>query len=235
MGGPVAAAIAFFSNFKTLDEDNKALVSIIGFPLFAIAYFALVWQLPDAIIDSIPPFLSNLILLGIVIIVYKYAMASHVAGIAFDHETTRSGWNVAGLIFLGLIVELVVFVGGFFYFMDMDEEARFAESAGPITLNYGKMNHTFVMEKPFINSDEAETIGDLLTKYEYFNDDEQKEVLVDADENKLYLTLYNKNFRNSPIERAKYKHLKKELENTLDRKVLLLIEPTSDGSTTIFI
>ncbi|MDW3192449.1 MAG: hypothetical protein R8G66_08790 [Cytophagales bacterium] len=110
IAGPLPAGILIFMNYRALEKDREAIISLAFTLLFSITLFYAIFALPEETIDNIPSFFFTA---GYGLLIYLFFRNFMTAAINRELETgaqKRSGWAVAGISLLGLILSLGIMV-----------------------------------------------------------------------------------------------------------------------------
>ncbi len=107
-GSPLAAAYLIKKNYEALNEDEKARKAFLVGIFSTMALFALIFSIPEAIIDRIPNMVIPAIYTGII-----YSWVERYQGKAIKEHLEKggefhSGWKATGV---GLICLVVIIIG----------------------------------------------------------------------------------------------------------------------------
>ena len=184
-GGPIPAGILIYKNFKRLGDDRKAMLTLILTLIFTSALFYGLMQLPDEISDKLPNILFTTLYTGIVYLIYHRHLADKINEKIINSENKASNWNVTGLTILGLITNLIIIYA-----------FAFSEPVFPgEKIEYGSMKHEIYFDKGDISESQLQSIGQILTDFEYFNNNTVQAVRVEKSTNYYILKLpFSKEF-----------------------------------------
>lgn len=110
IAGPLPAGILIFMNYKVLEKDREAIISLAFTLLFSIVLFYAIFALPAAIIDRIPSFFFTAGYGLLIYLFFKKFMTADINRALEAGAKKRSGWAVAGISLLGFILSLGIMV-----------------------------------------------------------------------------------------------------------------------------
>ena len=178
-GGPISAGLLIFKNFKTIEEDSKAIMTLIITLIFSALLFWGLVNIPDSISNKIPDIVFTTFYTAVVYLVYHSYFARLINPKIESNEHKASNWIVAGYSLLGLAGSLALIIW-FGY-----NQSIFT---GDIAY-FGKIQDEVYYNPETIDTEVVNTIGRILTKYEYFNDETQVRVQIEKIEGTYVLSL----------------------------------------------
>ncbi len=178
-GGPIPPGILIYQNFKNIGDERKAILTI-GITLIStVCLFYLIYELPEELINRIPNITFTILYTGIVYTIYHKYFGNNLKDNIAGKENIASNWTVAGITLLGLVISLAII----FTF-------SFLEPAFPgEKIEYGNQKHEIFFDKGKISESDIQTVGRVLTNFEYFNDDFRQAVRIDKTGNKCILNI----------------------------------------------
>lgn len=222
-GGPIPPGILIYKNFKSIGDDRKAALTLILTFLFTTLLFYGVMQLPEEISDKLPNILFTTLYTGIVYLIYHSYLADKINDKIVEAENKMSNWKVAGFTIMGLIINLIII----FAF-------AFSEPAFPgEKIEYGELKHEIYFDQGDLSEIDINIIGQVLTDFEYFNNEFTQAVRVEFLENKYILNLPLQNdYWNDPGLLFELNSLKSTLSAKTGKEFkLLLIHYDLSGKT----
>ncbi len=178
-GGPIPAGILIYKNFKRLGDDKKATLTMILTFIFTSILFYGLMQLPDEIATKIPNIFYTTLYTLVVFVVYRNYLAKPINEKITDADHKASNLQVAGFTILGLVTSLIIIFAIAFY-----------EPAFPgERLEYGSEKHEIFYDEGEISRHQLNTVGKVLTEFEYFNSDATQAIRIDKEANKYNLKL----------------------------------------------
>ena len=134
LGSPIASGYLMYSNFKAINEPDKARNILIISIIFTVLFFVGVLQIPENILDKIPKFVFSLFTTGVI-----YYYTKRVQGdLLKKHEVDQKEFYSKGRVFfISLALAIVVFgtlVGSLFLSIP-EEYDRYEEEMVAFYLN----------------------------------------------------------------------------------------------------
>jgi hypothetical protein len=122
IGGPLAAGYLIRENYKVLDQTEKGNNALIISIVATIALFALIFSIPEHIIEKIPKVVIPAVYIGAIV----FWVGQTFGGLFKQHEENQyaffSRWRAAGIGAISLLI-MCVGIFGFIYF-STDYEAE---------------------------------------------------------------------------------------------------------------
>ncbi|TLX71639.1 hypothetical protein E9993_19935 [Labilibacter sediminis] len=178
-GGPIPPGILIYKNFKRIGDDRKASLTLLLTFLFTVVLFYGLMQLPEEISDQLPDILFTSLYTGIVYLIYHRYLADKINDKIVESENKMSNWNVTGLTIIGLMINLVIIL-----------VFAFSEPVFPgEKIEYGELKHEIFYDTGDISNKDISAIGQILTDFEYFNNEVQQAVRVEKIDNMYLLNL----------------------------------------------
>jgi len=111
LAGPIPPGILIYQNYKALGKDKQAYTSLAFTLIFTIAFFYVLFQLPEEIVDKIPNFAFTAFYGALVYLFFRRFMAKDVELALESGAEKRSNWSVVGITILGLALNLAIILG----------------------------------------------------------------------------------------------------------------------------
>ncbi|QHI38576.1 hypothetical protein IMCC3317_39700 [Kordia antarctica] len=122
IGGPIAAGYLIRENYKALDETQKGNNALIISIVATIALFALIFSIPEHIIEKVPKMIIPTIYTGFTV----FWVERNFGDIFKQHEEHKynffSRWRAAGIGILSLIVLGIGLFGAIYLSTDFEAE-----------------------------------------------------------------------------------------------------------------
>ena len=161
-GGPAAAAFLFSKNYKTLGMHQAARKSLIIGIAGLVAFFAIVFALPQRLIDAIPNAAFAGVWGGLAYgLVHQYQQ-EHIEAHLAQGGKKGSGWTVFGSTILGIILTLLIVAPFALLAPPFDGESVTLEATGGIIYYEGDITEV-----------QVQTLGRLLEEMEYFSPEDE--------------------------------------------------------------
>ena len=110
LGGPLATGYLMWYNFKQLDESEKATNSIIISLGVTFLITALLFVLPESIVDKIPSYLFTSAYLGVAIPLVNQQQGEALKRHLKNNGEFESNWKAAGVGILAALYFIIVFI-----------------------------------------------------------------------------------------------------------------------------
>ncbi len=111
VAGPIPAGILIYLNYKALGKDREAILSLAFTLFFSTVLFYVLFALPAETIDNIPSFFFTTFYALIVYLFFQKFMSADIKRELEKGAKKRSGWSVAGISLLGLLLSLGIMAG----------------------------------------------------------------------------------------------------------------------------
>ena len=116
-GGPLAAGILIRENYKSLDNEKYGINALIIGIVSTILIFAVIFSVPENIIDKIPEALIPLIYTGIIYLIVEKIQGKELKSHKENNGEFYSGWKAARIGAISLVIILagifsVAFIAG---------------------------------------------------------------------------------------------------------------------------
>ena len=157
-GGPVAAAFLFSKNYKTLGMHEAARKSLFFGIAGLVAFFAILFALPQRLVDAIPNAAFAGIWGGLAYALVHEYQQEHIETHLAEGGKKGSGWTVFGSTILGIILTLIIFVPFALLAPPFDGKAVTLEATGGVVYYEGDITQV-----------QVQTLGRLLEEIEYFS------------------------------------------------------------------
>ena len=178
-GGPIATGLLIYKNFKAIGEESKAIMTLIITLIFSSLLFWGILNIPDGIMTKIPDIIFPLVYTAIVYLVYRTYFAKLINPKIEEEGNKASNWLVAGYTLFGLVVSAAVLI--WFAYNTSEFEGEIA--------HFGKANCELYYNPETITQDQVNTLGNLLTLYGYFGDEEQTSAQIQLTDDEYELSL----------------------------------------------
>lgn len=215
IGGPIPPGILFYLNYKRINKDKEAYISLAATLIFTIGLFYTLIKLPDEIIDKLP----NAVVTGfygvLVYILYNRFLSKEINQLLTEGHTKASNWTVAGMTLFGLILNLIIILAIAF------TQPAFKGDK----IKYGAVGHEIYFDKSKTSIDEANRLGTILTNSGYFTDEYPAAVHIDKWQTRYVVTLQiDKEHWVNPELIQYLNDLKKDLEVEFFKDITLVLE-----------
>lgn len=179
IGGPIPPGILFYLNYKRIGKVKESYISLALALLFTIALVYTLLNLPTEILDKIP----NVIITGfygiLVYFLYRRFLSNEINQLLTEGYVKASNWSVAGLIVLGICINLIIIFG-----LALSQPAFEGKK-----LNYGKVGHEIYFNESNTSIEDANKLGSVLTSEGYFTDEFPVSVHLETWETRYIVTL----------------------------------------------
>ena len=101
----------FYLNYKRIDKEREAYISIAATLIFTIGLFYTILKLPDDIIDKIPNAVFTSFYGILVYVAYKKFLSNEIDSRLKDGNLKASNWAVTAITILGLAINLIIILG----------------------------------------------------------------------------------------------------------------------------
>lgn len=109
--GPIPPGILIYLNYKALGKDREAIISLAFTLFFSTVLFYILFALPGETIENIPSFFFTTFYGVMVYLFFQRFMSADIKRELEAGAQKRSGWSVAGITLLGLILSLAIMAG----------------------------------------------------------------------------------------------------------------------------
>lgn len=133
IGGPLAAGYLMNVNFKTLGKPKKAEKAIVLGILFTILLFAVIFSVPENIMDKVPRFLIPLIYTSIVYFLVEKYQGQELRSLAENKDSLYSIWRAIGI---GIVSLAILLAGIFTYFFLFGDNEVYEQYDQQMTIFY---------------------------------------------------------------------------------------------------
>jgi len=185
-GGPIAAGFLMRRNFLNLEEDNKAINSLLLGIFSTIIIFVIIFSLPESVVDTIPNYLIPAIYTGVVSLIADKYQGQKLAEHKENNGAFFSVWRGLGI---GLIFTIIIVLVGLGYIYATNEVHNFDD----------KLYETKIEQ--FIQNEEI--ANEVFDKFDYLNDElliEEFKIGKKLWEDNYYITNELKEIKNLPSE-----------------------------------
>ncbi|MBX2893979.1 MAG: hypothetical protein KF763_00955 [Cyclobacteriaceae bacterium] len=215
IGGPISAGLLFFLNYKRLNKDKEAYISLSITLLFTVALFYTLLTLPATIVDKIP----NVVITGgygiLIYFLYKRFLSSEVNKHLSEGCKRESNWSVAGFILLGVAISLLIILG-----LASSQPAFEGKK-----ITYGKIGHEIYFDDSKTSIEDANKLGSVLTNAGYFTEEFPVAVYLETWNTRYLVTLQiGKDYWDNPTMVQELTSLKSELAIAFEKEVTLILE-----------
>ena len=104
LGGPLAAGYLVSENFKALNKNAEARISLVSGVLVTIFIFSILFLLPEKTLNYIPRQVIPLIYTGIVWVIVEWTQGEYLKEHEEKANTFFSKWRAAGIGFISLLI-----------------------------------------------------------------------------------------------------------------------------------
>lgn len=118
-GGPLAAGILIRQNFINSGKDEYGKYALYIGIFSTILLFAILFSIPEQIINKIPSFIIPAIYTGIIYLIVEYYQGQTLKNHKEKHGQFYSGWKAAGI---GAICTIFIMLGVFGYIYTAPED-----------------------------------------------------------------------------------------------------------------
>lgn len=118
LGGPLCAAFLIAENYKSLNKPKQYQTTLVLGIAFTLLLFAVLFSLPESVIDKLPKQLIPLIYTAIVYGIVESQFGRILKAHKENGNTFFSGWRVAGVTLISLIIMGLGILAYAFYGMD---------------------------------------------------------------------------------------------------------------------
>lgn len=215
IGGPIPPGILFYLNYKRINKQKEAYISLAVTLIFTIGLFYTLIKLPDEVIDKLP----NAVVTGfygiLVYVLYNRLLAKEINQLLTEGNIKASNWTVAGMTLLGLGLNLLIILG-----IAINEPAFKGDK-----VNYGAIGHEIYYDKSKTSIEDANKLGLVLTNVGYFTDEYQAAVHLDTWKTRYIVTLQIDNAHwDNPELTEDLDDLKSELEIVFGKDITIVLE-----------
>jgi len=179
IGGPIPPGILFYLNYKRINKDKEAYLSLAITFLFTVALFYTIIKLPTEIVDKIP----NAAITGfygmLVYFLYRRFLSKEINQLLSEGNTKANNWTVVGMIVLGICINLIIILG-----LAINQPAFEGQK-----LNFGNTEHEIYFDDSKTSIDDVNKLGLVLTEEGYFTDEFPVAVHLDTWETRYIVTL----------------------------------------------
>lgn len=175
LGGPIAGAYLFFRNFRALQEENKAKISLVIGIIFTLSLIYVDFILSIPIVQNIPAFIILAANAGLASFLFLRFQEDKVSELVESGGEYFSSWNAAGTSLLCLIVTLALIAPLFLGDIWGDEKVKY----------FGVTENIIVYDEEIPEKD-IDIIGFTLQKMYFFHNQDQKKVIVRFDKKDHY-------------------------------------------------
>ncbi|MGM0552085.1 MAG: hypothetical protein ACQESW_13485 [Bacteroidota bacterium] len=224
-GGPIPPGILIYKNLKRIGDDKNASLTLLATFVFTVLLFYGVMQLPEAVLDKLPNILFTSIYTGVVYLIYNQLLADRINDKIVEPENRMSNWNVTGFTVMGVITSLLII----FVF------AIYSPAFPGEKMEYGEVKHEIFFDKGEVPEADLDKVGQILTEFEYFNNEVRQAVRIDYVDNayQLNLPMQKESWANLGLIRA-LNALKASLNAKVGKEFkLILIHYELSGETII--
>ncbi len=177
-GGPFAAGILIGSNYKIFGDDDKRRNSIIFGLIGTIAFFEILFLIPEKILNSIPDAIYPAIYMGIIYFIVKKTQEEKINEYLKNGYKKDSGWKAAGIGFL-----CSIFLVGYIFIRAYNMPAFEGE-----LMTFGNSMHEIYYNEN-ISQEEVNIVGQELISFGYFNTPEKQTVQLTIEDENYYLKI----------------------------------------------
>jgi hypothetical protein len=179
IGGPIPPGILFYLNYKRINKDKEAYISLASTFIFTFGLFYTLIKLPDEVIDRIPNAVFTAFYGIIVYLLYRWFLTKKINQLLADGHTKASNWMGTAMIILGLALNLLIILA-FAISQPAFEGDR---------INYGGTGHEIYFDKNKTAIDDVNKLGMVLTDSGYFTDEYPVAVHLETWETRYIVTL----------------------------------------------
>lgn len=182
LGGPLVAGYFMAENFKVFGDSDKAKKTWIITILATLCIFALIFFVPENILDKIPNIVFPLIYMGIA----AYCTKLYQEKLINEHiENGGEQFNWGRTIAIS-IIGISILLGAVFstYFLTETANGRLTES----TKTYGTIQHQIVYQNN-IDENEVDKIAEVFKKTTFFDDALTKYVYLEKINNNYEISI----------------------------------------------
>ncbi len=115
LGGPLAAGYMISENFKALDQPKQGKTAFIISIVFTIVLFAVLFSIPEHIVDRSPNVLIPVVYTAIIWSIVENKQGKVLAAHKKNGNVFYSGWRAAGIGFISLLLLALGIVGVVFF------------------------------------------------------------------------------------------------------------------------
>ncbi len=168
LGGPLSAGYLIAENFKTLGQRDKAGPTWIIAILVTIIVFGGVFLIPDA--EKIPRQIIPLIYTAIVYAIVQQVQGEKIKAFMSGTGKAFSVWRALGLSLIWCIITMIPV----FLYVLLTDPVITAQSK-----SYGDLKHEIYFHGDNVAENEADELANALTQSSFFDDVQQKSVVLD--------------------------------------------------------
>jgi hypothetical protein len=178
LGGPLTAGYLIAENFKTLGQIEKVKPTWIIAIIATIIIFGGIFMVPNT--DKIPRQIIPLIYTAIAYYIVNEIQGDKIKAYISETGKAFSVWRSLGV---GLIWAIITVIPIFIYVLLTDPTLTATNKS------YGQLKHEIYFNKTTVTENEADKIADALTQTIFFDNEQQKVVLLEKNNSKYIISI----------------------------------------------